>query len=419
MPQPVLKIENLSKRYRLGLIGSNSLQGDLQSWWYRLRGRESELLTIGAKNTLNKAGGDYIWALKNIDLSINKGDILGVVGKNGAGKSTLLKILSRVTGPTIGNIKVKGRIGSLLEVGTGFHPELTGRENIYLNGAILGMKRSEITKKFDQIVDFSGIEKYVNTPVKRYSSGMYVRLAFSVAAHLEPDILIVDEVLAVGDIEFQKKAIGKMEDVSEQDGRTVLFVSHNMRSVQQLCNKGVFLENGELAYSGTVDGAINYYFDSVMSGDSTFVCEPQEDLEAYINNVQIEDLQGVVRRELPMGSQFRIRMHYKVNSHLENFVVAVGVAQLTGVPISTTWRDPERTSPGEYEAVFTEMTLRLGPGTYRLSIGLSNNQKNIQYSEDFYFSISDAADQTDEYRAHISTHCAVLNQMNVAIQRLK
>src|SRR5664280_1717903 len=245
----VIKIENVSKQYRLGSIGTNTLRGDLQRWWHNVRGLPDPTLIIGQENSLkngrkNKSDDEYVWALKDINFEVKQGEVLGIIGKNGAGKSTLLKLLSRVTAPTLGNIKVRGRIASLLEVGTGFHPELTGRENIFLNGAILGMTKAEIRNRFDEIVDFSGVAKYIDTPVKRYSSGMYVRLAFAVAAHLEPEILIVDEVLAVGDAEFQKKAIGKMQDVSRNDGRTVIFVSHNMLAVKSLCNKGILLKNG-------------------------------------------------------------------------------------------------------------------------------------------------------------------------------
>ena len=261
MSKPIITLENISKQYRLGLVGTNTLRGDIERWWYRLRGKEDPTLKIGEENKLDSREGEYVWALRDINLEVQAGEVLGIIGKNGAGKSTLLKILSRVTGPTTGRIMAHGRIASLLEVGTGFHPELTGRENIYLNGAILGMTKTEIRSKFDEIVDFAGVAKYVDTPVKRYSSGMYVRLAFAVAAHLEPEILIVDEVLAVGDAEFQKKAIGKMQDISKGGGRTVLFVSHNMASVQKLCTRGLVLENGQIVFSGDVNQAIDNYLD--------------------------------------------------------------------------------------------------------------------------------------------------------------
>lgn len=256
----ILKAENISKQYRLGNVGTGTLTHDLNRFWHSIRGKEDPYLKVGAVNDRSsKAKEQYVWALRDINFEVRQGEVLGIIGKNGAGKSTLLKILSRVTSPTTGVIKTKGRIASLLEVGTGFHPELTGRENIFLNGAILGMTRTEITAKLDEIIEFSGCELYIDTPVKRYSSGMTVRLAFAVAAHLEPDILVVDEVLAVGDAEFQKKAIGKMQNISKGEGRTVLFVSHNMESIQQLCTRCVVLENGKTIFQGDVDSAISQY----------------------------------------------------------------------------------------------------------------------------------------------------------------
>lgn len=256
----VLKAENISKLYRLGTVNSGTLKDDLARYWARITRQEDPFAKVGETNDRTiKGASEYVWALKDTSFEVQQGDVLGIIGKNGAGKSTLLKILSRVTSPTTGKITMKGRAASLLEVGTGFHPELTGRENIYLNGAILGMRKSEIKRKFDEIVDFSGVERYVDTPVKRYSSGMYVRLAFAVAAHLEPEILILDEVLAVGDAEFQKKCLGKMKDVSEKEGRTVLFVSHNMAAVSSLCNKAIFLMNGTLHSSGPTEQIVNEY----------------------------------------------------------------------------------------------------------------------------------------------------------------
>lgn len=272
MEKPIINIENLGKQYRLGSVGTGTLSHDINRWWHSVRGKEDPYLRVGDVNDRTaKDGSDYVWALQDINCTIEQGEILGIIGKNGAGKSTLLKLLSRVTAPTTGKITCHGRIASLLEVGTGFHPELTGRDNIYLNGAILGMSKSEISSKFDEIVSFAGCEKYIDTPVKRYSSGMYVRLAFAVAAHLEPDILVVDEVLAVGDSEFQKKAIGKMQDVSQNQGRTVLFVSHNLGSVSNLCNKGLVLQNGMSAYYGGVKESIDFYLQNqagnVLSDD--------------------------------------------------------------------------------------------------------------------------------------------------------
>lgn len=263
MSDIALSIEKLSKQYRLGEIGTGTLSHDLNRLWAKLRGKEDPYSMVGQVNDRsNKLESDYVWALKDIDFKVQKGEVLGIIGKNGAGKSTLLKLISRVTAPTQGFIKAKGRIASLLEVGTGMHPEMTARENIYLNGAILGMRRNEITKKFDEIVDFAGCAMYVDTPVKRYSSGMRVRLGFAVAAFLEPEILIVDEVLAVGDAEFQKKAIGKMKEVSRGGGRTVLFVSHNMGSIRTLCTRAIVLDKGMQVFDGTPDESINHYLTS-------------------------------------------------------------------------------------------------------------------------------------------------------------
>ncbi len=254
MSKTVISVEHISKRYQLGIIGASSLQRDLNRWWASTRGKPDPYLKIGQED-LSVHKGEYIWALDDLNFIVKEGEALGIIGQNGAGKSTLLKILSRVTAPTKGKIKVKGSIGSLLEVGTGFHPELTGRENVYLNGAILGMTRKEVDRKFDEIVDFSGVEKFIDTPVKRYSSGMYVRLAFAVAAHLQTDILIVDEVLSVGDAEFRKKCMDKMGDVTTS-GRTILFVSHNMAAIRNVCSKCVILEKGKASEKMTPDIAI-------------------------------------------------------------------------------------------------------------------------------------------------------------------
>ena len=278
-----IKIENLSKQYRLGLVSTKTLSHDLNRWWQTsILRREDPYLKIGQENRLssrssqitnhksqitNQQSPEYVWALKDINLEVEQGEVLGIIGKNGAGKSTLLKILSKVTAPTTGIIKARGRIASLLEVGTGFHQEMTGRENIYMNGAIMGMSKTEITRKLDEIVDFAGVERYIDTPVKRYSSGMTVRLGFAVAAHLEPEILVVDEVLAVGDAEFQKKAIGKMQDISQGEGRTILFVSHNMSAVVSLCTSCVLLKNGQIEKSGLVPIIVDHYLSIDNSGN--------------------------------------------------------------------------------------------------------------------------------------------------------
>lgn len=264
MGKPVISVENLSKSYQLGQIGTGTLSRDLEVLWARMRGKPNPLLRIGEKDHGNRIG-EEIWALKDVSFKVEQGEVLGIIGRNGAGKSTLLKILARVTAPTRGQVKVKGRIASLLEVGTGFHPELTGRENIYLNGAILGMTRQEIARKFDEIVDFSGVEKFIDTPVKRYSSGMYVRLAFAVAAYLESEILLVDEVLAVGDAEFQKKCLGKMGDVARNDGRTVFFVSHNIASIKNLCSRSILTHQGQVIEDGLSGSVIDYYLEKIIN----------------------------------------------------------------------------------------------------------------------------------------------------------
>lgn len=271
----VIKVEHLGKQYRLGEVGTGTLSHDLNRWMAKIRGKEDPFSKVGEANDRTRKGeSDYVWALRDINFEVQAGEVLGIIGRNGAGKSTLLKILSKVTKPTVGLIKTRGRIASLLEVGTGFHPEMTGRENTFLNGAIMGMTKAEIKSKFDEIVDFAGVERYIDTPVKRYSSGMYVRLAFAVAAHLEPEILVVDEVLAVGDAEFQKKCLGKMKDVSVNDGRTVLFVSHNMGAVQTLCTRAVFMQNGSIKLRGdNVREVIRHYLEAGNKMNSSWSIE--------------------------------------------------------------------------------------------------------------------------------------------------
>lgn len=286
---PILKFENVGKLYRLGEVGLGSLRGDVERWWKKsILGKPDPYLKIGEINDRSKkSASNIVWALKDITFQIDKGERVGIIGRNGAGKSTLLKILSRITAPTVGSIKIKGKIASLLEVGTGFHNELSGRENIYMNGAILGMTKAEIKRKFDEIVEFAGVERYIDTPIKRYSSGMIVRLGFAVAAFLEPDILVVDEVLAVGDAEFQKKALGKMQDISTQEGRTVLFVSHNMASIRSLCTHGIVLENGELIYSGGINKAIELYSNSGQHQNSKKI---KERIKHQIYNIEITEI---------------------------------------------------------------------------------------------------------------------------------
>jgi lipopolysaccharide transport system ATP-binding protein len=309
-----IKVENLSKIYRLGEIGTGTISRDLERWVkMNVLGKEDPFLKIGESNDRSlKGGSDLVYSLQDLNFEIQQGDAVGIIGRNGAGKSTLLKILSRVTTPTTGKINIKGRVASLLEVGTGFHPELTGRENIYLNGAILGMRKREIDRKFDEIVDFSGVERYIDTPVKRYSSGMYVRLAFAVAAHLESEILIVDEVLAVGDAEFQKKCLGKMGDISKGEGRTVLFVSHNMAAVSTLCNKAIILEYGAVVFEGNTNDGIEYYLQSNQYEGyvGQYINEAIE--ESGFVSIALVDKNDAIRTEFCFDEPIAIKMKVQV-----------------------------------------------------------------------------------------------------------
>ena len=313
--KPIIKVENLSKQYRLGNIGTGTIRDDFQRWLYRLQGKEDPFLKIGETNDRSaKGNSDYVWALKDINFEVMPGEVLGIIGKNGAGKSTLLKILSNVTGPTTGNISYDGRIGSLLEVGTGYHPDLRGRENIFLNGAILGMTKREIKAKLDEIIDFSGCERYIDTPVKRYSSGMTVRLGFAVAAHLDPEILIVDEVLAVGDAEFQKKAISKMQAVSRNEGRTVLFVSHNMGAVAQLCHSGIILHQGRVQHQSRIAEVIKYYLQNDIEVGS-YVCDghDKKDKDAYFKRITILDDERTERSDFFYDEAVYISFNIQIN----------------------------------------------------------------------------------------------------------
>ncbi len=327
MSKTVIKVDNLSKQYRLGLVGTGTLSHDFNRWWHLVRGKEDPYLKIGETNDrASRGNSEYVWALRDINFEVKEGEVLGIIGKNGAGKSTLLKLLSKVTAPTTGSIKAKGRIASLLEVGTGFHPELTGRENIYLNGTILGMTKAEVSKKLDEIVAFAGVERYLDTPVKRYSSGMTVRLGFAVAAHLEPEILIVDEVLAVGDIDFQNKAIGKMQEVSRKGGRTVLFVSHNMASIQNLCTKTTILEKGIISFNGETISAIKKYLTN-ESQKSTLDLLQRTDRRGnhklLFRKVAFETESRKPINILFSGQKFTIKLFYESKQVLENVIFRI------------------------------------------------------------------------------------------------
>jgi ABC-type polysaccharide/polyol phosphate transport system ATPase subunit len=418
----VIEIKNLSKIYRLGEIGTGTISRDLERWFkMKVRGQEDPFLKIGEVNTRDKKGkSDIVFSLREINFDVHQGEALGIIGKNGAGKSTLLKIISRVTSPTTGKIKIKGRVASLLEVGTGFHPELTGRENIYLNGAILGMRKKEITRKLDEIVDFSGVERYIDTPVKRYSSGMFVRLAFAVAAHLESEILIVDEVLAVGDAEFQKKCLGKMGEVSKGEGKTVLFVSHNMAAVRKLCDKGVLLKDGQIYSLGCIDDVLNNY---IASGDTTRAIYDikapinAENLAGFVHRVQVEDIDGKLVNEIPAGKPWQIRVQFKLNIDIKYFIIALGITDSYNVNLRTTWSKEIDLGKGWDEAVFKEEQLLFASGTYHLTLGLSSFERTIQYLENVAaITISDLADSTlDKSIIRTSGTGMILNPMNVEI----
>jgi lipopolysaccharide transport system ATP-binding protein len=338
MTKTAIKVEDLSKLYRLGEVGTGTLSHDLNRWWQRVQGKEDPYLKLGEENSRDKKGGDWVWALRNIDFEIKAGEVLGIIGKNGAGKSTLLKLLSRVTAPTTGRIKAKGRIASLLEVGTGFHPELTGKENIFLNGAILGMTKSEIKRKFDDIVEFAGVERYIDTPVKRYSSGMYVRLAFAVAAHLESEILIVDEVLAVGDMEFQNKCIGKMSDVSNKEGRTVLFVSHNMGAMRSLCKTGLVMKNGRLLVQGTIEKAIESYInDHQLNGDTSYLdCKEYENDQLSLSTLSILNSVNELSSNFLSNEDIYIQLNYSVNRDIRNLRIIALIKTSSGIVVFET-----------------------------------------------------------------------------------
>ena len=379
-----LKAENISKQYRLGQVGTGSLSHDLNRFWHQIRGKEDPYLKIGDSNDRTQKGNsDYVWSLRDIDFEIEQGDAVGIIGRNGAGKSTLLKLLSKVTKPTTGKILTNGRIASLLEVGTGFHPEMTGRENVFLNGAILGMTRKEITRKFDEIVDFSGVERYIDTPVKRYSSGMYVRLAFAVAAHLESEILIVDEVLAVGDAEFQKKCLGKMGDVSKGEGRTVLFVSHNMTAVKELCNNGILLNQGLLEYQGSASETIMEYQKNSQKQSSYIHTGP---IESAIGNEDIRILEFSAKAlnggflDIDSGVKVKLRFfNFQENINLDTTfelrTYEESVVFHTGALISTQ-NDSKR---GEYTVEFEIPKNLLNAGNYYFKLIFGKNQRTALF----------------------------------------
>lgn len=380
MGSTVIRAESISKQYRLGSIGTKTLANDFKRWLYLMRGKEDPFLKIGEANDRStKGNSEFVWALKDINFNVEQGEVMGIIGKNGAGKSTLLKILSRVTAPTTGQITIQGRMASLLEVGTGFHPELTGKENVFLNGAIMGMSKAEIKSKFDEIIDFSGVERYIDTPVKRYSSGMYVRLAFAVAAHLEPEILIVDEVLAVGDAEFQKKCLGKMKDVSGQ-GRTVLFVSHNMGAIQSLCNKSIYLKHGTIQKIGPTEEIINYYLGNELKTDDQLQLAFNPDIPACITQVTLLNSDNVKSKNYLAGEELRFAFNIHTGES-GRYQLSIGIASAMDVNIYTEKSDVFELKPGENELVYENFQVKLAPGNYALTFNLHFNGKSIQYCE--------------------------------------
>jgi lipopolysaccharide transport system ATP-binding protein len=414
MGEVAIKVEGISKKYKL--LHKNIAKSDsvMESASRFAKGLFRE------KDKVNSV--EEFWALKDISFEINKGDRVGVIGRNGAGKSTLLKVLSRIVLPTTGRIEYTGRMASLLEVGTGFHGDLSGRENIYLNGSILGMSKHEIDRKFDEIVDFSEVEKFLDTPVKRYSSGMYVRLAFAVAAHLEPEILIVDEVLAVGDAAFQKKCLGKMEDVSTKEGRTILFVSHSMQSVQRLCNKGIYLHKGNLVRQDSMDKIVDLYLNSGTTENKSHfeLPAPKEISYGFAYELFVEDLNGKALDEIQVGMSWRVRIRAKFETAVPHFIMGFGIVSSGELPIRTSWSAPQDLEVGEYEVIFINDDVIFTTGSYKIVIGLSSNQRAFQY-DDFTvnINISDVGDVANNQRIVNTQSGLILNPMSYTLNKFK
>lgn len=393
----ILKAENISKQYRLGQVGTGTLSHDLNRWWHELRGKENPYLKIGETNDRSTKGeSDYVWALQDINFEVERGEVLGIIGKNGAGKSTLLKILSKVTAPTTGSIKSRGRIASLLEVGTGFNGEMTGRENIFLNGAILGMTKKEITSKLEEIIEFSGCERYIDTPVKRYSSGMTVRLAFAVAAFLEPEILVIDEVLAVGDAEFQKKAIGKIQDISRMGGRTVLFVSHNMAAVKSLCTRGIVLENGKVVFEGGIDESVDFYTEifSQTFANLPFHNEYSNRVEISSFHIEVDDKIVNSGAIIFLGQKIKIKLDFLVKDYINDLSIAFDIIDKNGELISHLTNEDDgfhsfSLKDGDYKSIEIETSeLLFTPSLYSINLWLGIGQAESIYEIKNFFSFT-------------------------------
>lgn len=412
----VVKAENLGKKYIIGHQKQDSYLTLRDSLTHAGREIWQSICHPFSPNR-EKTDVEEFWALRDIHLEIKEGDRVGIIGKNGAGKSTLLKILSRITEPTTGRVSIKGRVASLLEVGTGFHPELTGRENIFLNGAILGMSGHEIKRKFDEIVAFAEVEKFLDTPVKRYSSGMYVRLAFAVAAHLEPEILLVDEVLAVGDAQFQKKCLGKMGEVSKE-GRTVLFVSHNMSALQKLCETSLLLDGGCFCQIGETAKIVEKYLGGKKKKETEYFFrhDASKSEKGYVKKLTIEDQQGEPLNEIPIGSPWRIRIDFTIERTIRDFVIGVGCIKDPDIAVRTVWSSPCDIIPGDYTVYFSENILYFSTGCLRLVIGLSSRGLTFQYLDDnIYVNFSDKSVLNDS-RILKTDNGIFCNPMNVRIE---
>lgn len=413
MGDTVIRIHNLGKKYRLRHQRSRQYVALRDVIAEQVKQAYKKLRSPFKQSTASTSFQEDFWALQNISCEIQQGDRVGIIGRNGAGKSTLLKILSRITEPTTGIIQMRGRVASLLEVGTGFHPELTGRENIYLNGAILGMGRHEIRKKFDEIVEFAEIEKFLDTPVKRYSSGMYVRLAFAVAAHLEPEILIIDEVLAVGDAAFQKKCLGKVQDVG-REGRTVLFVSHNMGIMTQLCNKGIYLHQGTIQYNGGINEAIAHYLEQASSQDGIALLSPPEgtlsNKKVQFHQISIQDQEEHFLSDIDVRHPFRINVDYEILQPIENVELTIIIKTMHGQPVFTTHQSDctphslQMRSPGRYQSTIIVPNLFLMPGTYSITVGAHEPMIEMfdLHENALAFRINETGTKLARYRDHHS-----------------
>lgn len=407
----VICVEGLGKRYEIGralrhdTLRDRIVQG-FASASARLRGKAADLET------------EPFWALRDVAFEVRRGEVLGVVGRNGAGKSTLLKILSRITEPTTGAVSLRGRVASLLEVGTGFHPELTGRENILLNGSILGMSRTEIRARFDEIVEFAEVSRFLDTAVKHYSSGMYVRLAFSIAAHLEPEILIIDEVLAVGDVAFQKKCLGKMREVSSSGGRTVLFVSHNLPVVRQVCTRALLLQQGRLTANGSTHQVLNAYAQGMSDSPSTEVPEPtaEQRAGAFVCEVRMEDGFGKPLAFARVGEPWRIRLRLRVARSMPDFIVAVGSTTSEGIALQTAWSPSARIEPGDYEYLFIQDSVAMAADSYNLIVGLSTEGRSLQQFNAARLEVSGESPMTPCVAT--SGYGLVVNSMRIESRRL-